>query len=294
MVKGVILAESLRTEAELALDGFTVTVVRRDVGDGAVGGQPTVWTFLEIEGPDDGADLLADALAESLSAEGGWYADFGVASDHVVVFAGRVFRYRNGDAAARAEVAEYARRFGVPEHQLDWRESDGSAAEGEVQAFWEMARGRAKLGRLDVVTGGTVASTVPPPAWSFGDNPRLADDLLGLVLAGEKTGTSTALAELAATGEPVPEVGELSIILDGAGHPRALIRTTAVRRSRFGDVDEAFAASEGEADRTLASWRREHERYWRRTLARTGVEVDDDLEVLLETFEVLYPSTPRH
>lgn len=109
------------------------------------------------------------------------------------------------------------------------------------------------------------------------------------MLAGEKTGTSTAVAELTAAGEPEPQVGELSIVLDGAGHPRALIRTTQVRRARFGDVDEAFAASEGEDDRTLASWRREHERYWRRVLAGTGVEVDDDLDVLLETFEVLYP-----
>ncbi len=163
-----------------------------------------------------------------------------------------------------------------------------------VVAFWEMARGRARIGRLDVVTGASVASAVPPPAWSFGDNPRLADELLALVLAGEKTGTSTAVAELAATGEAEPQVGELSIILDGAGHPRALVRTAGVRRSRFGDVDETFAASEGEDDRTLASWRREHERYWRRVLAGTGVEVDDDLEVLLETFEMLYPRTPGH
>lgn len=165
----------------------------------------------------------------------------------------------------------------------------GDVQADEVVAFWETARARAKVGRLPVVTGTGVAAAMTPPTWSFGDNPRLADELLALVLAGEKTGTSTAVAELTAAGEPEPQVGELSIVLDGAGHPRALIRTTQVRRARFGDVDEAFAASEGEDDRTLASWRREHERYWRRVLAGTGVEVDDDLDVLLETFEVLYP-----
>ena len=163
------------------------------------------------------------------------------------------------------------------------------AQAAQIQEFWELARGRAQRGRLDVVVGGTVASTVPPPAWSFGDNPGLADALLGLVLTGEKTGTATAVAELVAAGEPEPQVGDLSIILDGAGSPRALIRTTQVRRSRMGDVDALFAASEGEGDRTLESWRRDHGRYWRRTLAGTGVQVDDDLEVVLETFEVLYP-----
>lgn len=171
--------------------------------------------------------------------------------------------------------------------------ADDAAQADEIVAFWETARARAKIGRLPVVTGVGVAAAMPPPAWAFGDNPRLADELLALVLAGEKTGTSTALAELTATGEPVPQVGELSIILDGAGHPRALIRTTRVRKARFGDVDESFAASEGEDDRTLASWRREHERYWTRVLAGTGVGVDDDLEVVLETFEVLYPRPPK-
>lgn len=163
----------------------------------------------------------------------------------------------------------------------------------EVVAFWEAVRAKAKIGRLPTVTGTDVVAAMTPPAWAFGDNPRLADELLGLVLAGEKTGTSTAVAELEKDGEPMPRVGDLSILLDGAGHPRALIRTTAVRRCRFGDVDEAFAASEGEDDRTLASWRREHERYWRRTLAGTGVAVDDDLEVVCESFELLHPRSSR-
>lgn len=164
---------------------------------------------------------------------------------------------------------------------------DGRAQ--ELVAFWETARAHAKIGRLPVVTGVGVTAAMTPPAWAFGDHPGLADELLALVLAGVKTGTATAVAELERTGEAEPVVGELSIVLDGAGNPRALIRTTQVRRCRMADVDEAFAASEGEDDRTLASWRREHERYWRRTLAGTEAVVDDELEVLLETFELVYP-----
>lgn len=159
----------------------------------------------------------------------------------------------------------------------------------EIQEFWEMARGRAKLGRLDAVIGGTVTSTMPPQAWSFGDSPRLADELLALVLDGGKRATASSVAELAAAGEPTPAVGELSIILDGAGHPRALLRTTHVDVVPFGQVTEEFAALEGEDDRTLASWRREHERYFRRVLAGTGTEFGADLPVVCERFEVLYP-----
>ena len=129
-----------------------------------------------------------------------------------------------------------------------------------------------------------------PPAWSFADTPRLADELLETVLGGRKTGTSTSLLELTDDGEPVPQPGELSIVLDGAGVPRALIRTTSVRIAAFDDVDAEFAASEGEDDLSLAAWREGHETYFRRVLERRGIPVDSiaDLEVVLERFELVY------
>lgn len=166
---------------------------------------------------------------------------------------------------------------------------DDTARADEIVTFWETARARARIGRLPVVTGVGVAAAIPPPAWSFGDSPDLADALLGLVLAGRKTATASTVAELEAAGEPVPRVGDLSIVLDGGGHPRALIRTTAVEVVPMGGVTAAFAASEGEGDGSLESWRSDHTRYWRRTLAGTGIEVDDALPVVCETFEVLYP-----
>ena len=52
------------------------------------------------------------------------------------------------------------------------------------------------------------------------------------------------------------------------GHPRALIRTSRVDVVPLRDVTGEFAALEGEDDRTLVSWRREHERYFRRVLER--------------------------
>ncbi len=168
-------------------------------------------------------------------------------------------------------------------------EDEDDALATEVQAFWEMARGRAKIGRMDVVLGASVSSTVPPPAWAFGDNPALADELLGLVLDGSKRATATAVPELEAAGEPRPVVGELSILLDGAGHPRALVRTVQADVVPFDEVTEEFAALEGEDDRSLASWRREHERYFRRVLAGTGVEFTPELPVVCERFELLYP-----
>lgn len=62
------------------------------------------------------------AVAEALKPEGEWYADFRVGADHVVIFAGRVFRHRRADRATREEAVRYGRSVRVPESQLDWAE----------------------------------------------------------------------------------------------------------------------------------------------------------------------------
>ena len=163
----------------------------------------------------------------------------------------------------------------------------------EIVRFWQLARSRAGLGRLAVVVGTGARASVPPPAWAFGDLPDLADELLALVLDGTKTATTAAVWEFTDAGDPLPEPGDLSIVLDGRGHPRALIRTTQVRVVRLGDVDAEHARLEGEDDRTLATWRVEHERYLRRLTAGTDRTVDDDTEVVLERFELRYPPRRR-
>jgi hypothetical protein len=121
MLNGCLLAESLVVGADLELPDLVVTRLgRRDVSGSTIATQPDVWTFVNFEAPDELADELAEVLAGMLLPEDGWYADFRVGDDHVVVFAGRVFRYRVGDRAGRAEAVAHGRRVGTPEHQLDW------------------------------------------------------------------------------------------------------------------------------------------------------------------------------
>ena len=158
----------------------------------------------------------------------------------------------------------------------------------EVLDFWGATRQYAGMAKASIVVGHTVSETVPPPAWSFGDEPELAETLLAAVLAGDKPATSSALWDYDDEGAPLPVVGELSILLDGERHPRALIRTTSVETTTFDEVDEDFAAAEGEDDRTLESWRAGHEAYFRRTLGE-GREFSADMPVVCERFELLYP-----
>jgi uncharacterized protein YhfF len=109
-----------------------------------------------------------------------------------------------------------------------------------------------------------------PAAWrglerfAFGDAPQMADELLALVLDGTKTATCSALSEYEAEGERLPQPGGRSVVVDGRGAPACVIETCEVAIRRFDEVDAAFAHDEGEGDRSLAYWRREHKRFFRR------------------------------
>jgi hypothetical protein len=120
MVNGPIILESLRVGAELVVpDLRVVRVGRHDAAGSASAEQPAVWTLLDVEAPDERAGQLAESLAAALDGRG-WYADFRVGAEHVVVFPGHVFRYAVGDVDGRAGAVRHARAAGVPEHQLDW------------------------------------------------------------------------------------------------------------------------------------------------------------------------------
>jgi hypothetical protein len=124
MITGYVLGESMRAGAVFAPHGLRIRKVERiDASGSATAGQPALWTLVEWEADDDGAaDPIAEALADALEPDNGWYADFTVGDERVVVFAGKVFRYRRGDQAGRAEAVAYGRSVGTPDHQLDWEE----------------------------------------------------------------------------------------------------------------------------------------------------------------------------
>ncbi|MDQ4051419.1 MAG: ASCH domain-containing protein [Actinomycetota bacterium] len=158
----------------------------------------------------------------------------------------------------------------------------------EIETFWVMARRQARLESLPGYFGPTPLASVMPPAWSFGATPEQASEIAGLVADGVKTATASAAEDYTAEGEQLPELGVLGIVLDGEGHPRALVATTGVEVVAFDAVGEDHAMAEGEGDRTLATWRERHERFFREHDPH-GRGFRPDMPVVLERFRVLYP-----
>ncbi|WP_426594816.1 ASCH domain-containing protein [Cellulomonas sp. McL0617] len=163
----------------------------------------------------------------------------------------------------------------------------GEVEDLRISAFWQAARGHVGLGKMDAVMGGTPDDVVPPPSWSYGDG-AAADELLGRVLDGTKSGTATLLAQLQGEGIEVPRVGDLSIVTDANGEPRAVLRTTEVEVVRFDEVSGEHAAAEGGPDASLESWVAEHEASFGAVL---GDAFTSASEVVLERFEIIYPTS---
>lgn len=116
--------------------------------------------------------------------------------------------------------------------------------------------------------------------WKFGtDN----DKLVELVLKGEKRATTSLYKEYILEGEELPKVGERSIILFDDGREACLIENVEVMVTEFKNITEELAFIEGEGDKTLDYYRREHIRIFK------GIDSDfNDLsKVVFEIFKVI-------
>lgn len=140
----------------------------------------------------------------------------------------------------------------------------------DVEAFWR---------RFVAATG----IDGPYTAWGFGSSPEMATELGLLARDGPKRATASLQADYGDV-EPLPAAGDLSVILDGDGEPLCVIRTTDVEVRAFGDVDEEFAWTEGEGDRSLAYWRDAHLRFF----AGYGAVVEESSPVVLARFDLVW------
>jgi uncharacterized protein YhfF len=146
-----------------------------------------------------------------------------------------------------------------------------------IAEFWAGFAAASGIGhdRYDVVT--------------MGDSPALADALLALMLAGTKRATASLDRDYGAGRAPRPAEGDHVVVLDGAGAPRCIWRTTEVAVKPLGAVDDAFAWDEGEGDRSRAAWLDGHRRYFARQAAREGFVMTDDEPTVFERFRLVWP-----
>jgi uncharacterized protein YhfF len=125
-------------------------------------------------------------------------------------------------------------------------------------------------------------------AEGWGDGPALADELGALIAQGIKTATCSALWEWEAEGNPIPQPGLITVVLDGHGEPLCIVETVEVSVRKYNEVNAVFAREEGEGDLSLNYWREAHRKFFSRVLPKFGKEFSEDMPLVCERFRVIY------
>jgi uncharacterized protein YhfF len=166
-----------------------------------------------------------------------------------------------------------------------------------VGAFWASATGAEGLPLSedarsywdDCAASIGEAADRPLRVRRFGSTPEMSNLLLGLILGGEKTITSTSPWLYDDALQAAPVAGDYWVVIDGDGRPGAVVRTTAVKTLPMNEVTEQDSQYEGLSVRPIEAWRKVHWNFFTRVLAPLGKTPTADMPVTLERFEVVCP-----
>lgn len=107
--------------------------------------------------------------------------------------------------------------------------------------------------------------------------------LLAKVWDGKKH-TKVSSMELVKLGlEKLPKVGDYYILTNLKGSPYLVVQTTEVNVKPFKEMTCELCREEN-----LDSWKNSHEEYFKAEGSQKGYEFTEDMEVIVEVFEIVY------
>lgn len=125
-------------------------------------------------------------------------------------------------------------------------------------------------------------------AWDEGGDAETRQARLERILAGHQRASARPLAVFEAAGAEPPSPGDLLVVSDGRGDPKAVIEVIEQRVLPFDRVDEHFAADYGEGDLSLRSWRDAHRSAFEQQASECGA-ADPALPLVTIRFRLVYP-----
>ncbi len=146
-----------------------------------------------------------------------------------------------------------------------------------IQAFW----------RRFLAAKGLSQDTRMFSVFAFCGGGPLADLLLGLVLSGEKTATTSSVNAYLKEGEEMADPGSYHVVLDAQRTPRCVIQITAADVYPFNEMTYDLIRDEGEDD-SLESWQETHLKLFQAEGEQLGFVFTEDMPVLFEHFAVVY------
>jgi uncharacterized protein YhfF len=147
-----------------------------------------------------------------------------------------------------------------------------------ADAAWAAYRDAAGVGhdRYDVV--------------AIGDTPAFATWGAELILSGRKRATTSLDRDYGPGRAPRPAVGDHVVVVDGAGQPRCIWRTTEVTVQPMIRVDDTYAQAEGEGGGGRDEWLDNHRWFFARKAEAEGFQMTDEEPTVFERFRVVWPT----
>jgi len=148
----------------------------------------------------------------------------------------------------------------------------------DMDTFWQAAR--------------AVVSGLPATGYktrTFGRSAEMANILVPLIASREKTGTFALAAEYERDPSARPYTGDYFVVAWFDGRPALVYRVTEVATVPFSGIGPGHVAVEGPNARQVDIWRKIHWPYWSGMLREWGQEPSEDMPVIFQRFELLYP-----
>ncbi|WP_276702222.1 ASCH domain-containing protein [Chryseobacterium sp.] len=127
-----------------------------------------------------------------------------------------------------------------------------------------------------------------PQSFYFCDNKKEADECADLVVKKIKQATSPSVWWFKKNKEELPKVGDLAIVTDWNGDPKAIIRTKKVEIVKYKDITPAYAQLEGEGDKTLEYWKKAHWKYYQNEMKEFNEFPTEEMKIVCEYFETIW------
>lgn len=126
-----------------------------------------------------------------------------------------------------------------------------------------------------------------PQSFYYCDNKKDADECAVLVVSKIKQATSPSVWWFEKNNESLPKVGDLAIVTDWEGIPKAIVKTTRVEVVKFKDISPEYARIEGEGDGSLAYWKKVHWEYYTNEMSAFQEYPTEEMKIVCEYFETI-------
>lgn len=126
-----------------------------------------------------------------------------------------------------------------------------------------------------------------PQHYYFCDSQKDADECAELVVKEIKQATSTSIWWYEKYNENLPKLGDISIVTDWNGNPKAIIQTENIEIVKFENITPEYAEIEGEGDKSLEYWNRVHWEYYKREMEEFGELPSEEMEIVCEIFKTI-------